>query len=312
MVLKEYVASDADDMRRWDVLLAEPRRGQIRLAIDFQKPLAVEDEKGLVLPILRADDVAWQSGLVAVEGSAELEVTIDPGEAFRRVDVGELVDAEYQPGRRLLGAFGSIGTGGQVKIDVVRPPEHTLYPVIAQHVELVTRLSASGTCQTAAKFRLRSKAPFIEVRLPAGARLWSGDVNGRPIKPQKDNEALLVSLPATESLVEVALRLLYEMDVTGVGLEGHVALDAPRLWLRGDGSGVEVPVADLDWRVHPPPGYAVVDSSGTVTAQPTRRRPALVHVARNTLGVMFACPMLLPAMQDGMIPSRSKTFRTPM
>ena len=72
------------------------------------------------LPIVVADGVAYQSGLVAVEGCAELEVRVDT--AARQVDVGELADAEYQPGRRLLGAFGFVGDPPAVKIDMLRHP----------------------------------------------------------------------------------------------------------------------------------------------------------------------------------------------
>ncbi len=299
VALKEFAATTADGQRRWDVLLAEPRRDRVRLAVDFQQPLAVEAHQGLVLPLVRAAGVVWQSGLVAVEGSAELEVAVDRGEDFRRVDVGELVDAEYRPGRRVLGAFGFVGLPGQVKIDVTRPPQHALYPVIVQRAELLSRLSAAGICQTAAQFRLRSKTPFLEVRLPRGARLWSADIDRKPIKPQKQRDALLVSLPATDSAREVTLRLLYESDVDGVGLQGRIALDGPTLWLReeGGGRGVAVPVADLQWRLDPPPGYVVVDSSGTVAPAPGRPRPALFHVARQTLVILGASP-LLPAIHE--------------
>ena len=67
-------ATPAGRLRRWNVLLAEPRRGRIRLAVDFQQPLPSAEPKGFSLPIAVADGVAYQSGLVGVEGCAELEV----------------------------------------------------------------------------------------------------------------------------------------------------------------------------------------------------------------------------------------------
>ena len=166
--LKEFSSRVDGNRRRWDVLLGEPRRGSVRLAVDFQQPLGSKSgspgftrsdkekpsEGGtptglgtvpilaaettltrkesfaaakmglspsasstggessqspaiLVAPMVRAEGVAYQSGLVAVEGGAELDVQVSTD--ARRVDVGELAEAAYQPGRRLLGAFGFVG-----------------------------------------------------------------------------------------------------------------------------------------------------------------------------------------------------------
>ncbi len=107
---------------------------------------------GYSLPIIVADGVAYQSGLVAVEGCAELEVKVDT--PARQVDVGELADAEYQPGRRLLGAYGFVGDPPAVKIDVLRHPGYGLYPAIVQECELDTNLSPDGQSQTQARFKL--------------------------------------------------------------------------------------------------------------------------------------------------------------
>ncbi|MBN2218303.1 MAG: hypothetical protein JW719_13085, partial [Pirellulales bacterium] len=98
--LKEYSSTTTERGREWIVPLVEPRRGTIALAVDFQQPLGDRDPRDLALPIVAAEGVAHQSGLVAVEGNAELDVRVTTD--ARPVDVGELVDAEYQPGRRLL------------------------------------------------------------------------------------------------------------------------------------------------------------------------------------------------------------------
>ena len=180
--LKQYTSLTGDGTRRWTVLLAEPRRGTIRLAVDFQQPLEAEQPKDLPLPIVRAAGVAYQSGLVAVEGSAELDVRVKT--AARRVDVGELVDAEYQPGRRLLGAFlyqmGFAGEPADVKISVFRHPGYRLDPAIVQKAALTTLLSCEGVSQTEAHFELRTKALYLEVILPPRSELWAADLDGKP------------------------------------------------------------------------------------------------------------------------------------
>ena len=130
MKLKEFGSEIVGRHRRWNVLLAEPRRDRVRLAVDFQQPLGAQEPHSFALPIVLADGVAYQSGLTSVEGCAELEVRVDT--SARRVDVGELAEADYQPGRRMLGAFGFVGDPPVVKIDVLRHPGYRLYPAIVE------------------------------------------------------------------------------------------------------------------------------------------------------------------------------------
>ncbi len=105
--LKEFVSEPGkpgDPLRRWNVLLEEATGGGIRLAVDFQQPLPSQEGRGIkdyALPLVQAAGVAYQSGLVSVEGSGELDVQVNT--TARRVDVGELPDT-CQPGG-ICGAF---------------------------------------------------------------------------------------------------------------------------------------------------------------------------------------------------------------
>ena len=266
VALKESTSEVVEGVRRWTVQLAEPRRGAIRLAIDFQQP---QDDQAtdLTLPLVRALDVAYQSGTIAVEGSLEQEVQVKT--ALRKVDVGELAEADYQPGRRLLGAFGYVGDTAHVKLAIARPTGHELPPAIVERAELVTMVSASGRAQTAARFQLRAKAQMIEVRLPADSTLWSAYLDGQPTLPQREGKSLLINLPAATEANRRDLQLVYETAVSELGLSSTVDLPAPQLLLRGEGhkTGSDVPLADLVWRLSTPAGFKVVRSDGTVFAE---------------------------------------------
>jgi hypothetical protein len=293
--LKEYVSSVEDGKRRWDILLAEPRAGRVRLAVDFYQPRVIEDQQGLELPVVLADGVIWQSGHLAVEGDAELEVSVTVDPRVRRCDVGELVDSEYQPGQRLLGVFGFADQPGAVKVDVIRREGHSLSAAIVHQARLASRLSTAGVCQTAAEFRLLTKVPLIEVTLPEQAELWSGSVNGKPIRPQREGNRWLINLPATEEGQTVTLQLVYEMPVGSTGLRGAIDMEAPHLRFRGAGgaAGQVVPVADFQWDLYPPSGCTVADSYGTVIWQPERLEPAIWTLAKGFGGVLFGSPLIL-------------------
>ena len=271
VALKEYtsemVGEKGQERRRWTATLADRRSGAVRLAVDFEQRLDSPEPKGLALPVVSADGVAYQAGLVAVEGSPELDVEITAHP--RKVDIGELVDAEYQPGRRLLGAFGFLGDPPPVKVSVVRNPAYALPPAIVQRAELETALSADGTAQTWARFLLRTKALFLAIRLPAGSTLWSASLDGKPVKPNREGDVLLVNLPAAEGGAGGVrnLQFAYETPVGRLGFWRGVSAAAPRLALHAAAGAPaeDVPTADLQWRVYLPSGYQVVRAEGSVS-----------------------------------------------
>jgi hypothetical protein len=270
--LKQFASEPAaHGLRRWNVLLQEARSGTVGVAVDFQQPLADQEPKNLPLPIVRADGVAYQSGLLAVEGSPELDVQVAPTGA-RGVDVGELADAEYQPGRRLLGAYGFVGDDAQiqaeVKVSVARHPGYPLYGAIVQEAALRTLLSADGLALTDATLALRAKAVVLEIRLPPQSRLWSAYLDGKPVLPQRDQQNVLVDLPAAAGSDVRQLRIVYQTAIKPVGQGGRVELPAAGLWLRADrrAAPLQVPLAHLTWDLELPAGFEVVRSEGTVAS----------------------------------------------
>ena len=275
VAVKEFNSVVEGDSRLWTVDLAQPIVGVGHLAVSFEQPLLVSDDNGqsqtLDLPMITASNVEYQTGSISVEGSAELEISLSTD--ARRVDAGELVDARYQPGRRLLGAYGFVGQPAAVTATYSRPKQHGLPSAIVQRAELVTVVSRSGVSQSAARFLLRTKASFIEVQLPADSTLWSVYLDGAAAKPQRDDDRLLISLPANKQLQMRDLQIVYETNHGTIGLWGDYQTVAPQLFLRAqsdDDPGAALPTADLNWYLHLPPGYRLATSRGTV-------QPNLMH-----------------------------------
>ncbi len=304
-MVKEFTSEDLEDGRRWTALLAEPVGGVVRLAVDFQQPMPDKDLQDFALPLARADDVAYQSAVVAVEGSAELDIKVKTD--ARLVDVGELVAAQYRVGKRLLGVYEFIGPLRPVQVDVNRRPGYGLPPAIVQRAELVTVLSPSGVSQTAARYQLRTKAAFLEVRLPAGSALWSAYLDGQPVAPQHDGDRLLLDLPASVQNAMRDLQIIYETPVTSIAMFNQVATEAPTLWLRSDRDtqSREVPTADVTWKLLLPEGHRLVRSSGTVYTQQLEPPRSAVW---NALGGMFVMAGGVP----GLLAARESMARSTM
>ncbi|UCF33788.1 MAG: hypothetical protein JSV78_00460, partial [Phycisphaerales bacterium] len=270
--VKEYESEIIADQRLWRVLLTERRMGTIRLVCDFDQAITLlehdlsskdkQDGKELNPPIVRAEGVAHQSGVVAVQGDAQLDIVITAHP--RKVDVGELAGADslVAAGSNAggLGVFEFLGPDPELTVRIARYAGYGLPQAVVQRAEFVTTVSSNGTSQTAARFRLRTRTSFVGIELPEGSELWSVEVDGMPAKPQRDRGRLLVSLPGQVGDELRDLRIVYETPVGAIGFWSDVSIPAPAIFLPGDNGenqSIRVPIADMSWHLCLPTGFAM-------------------------------------------------------
>ncbi len=312
--LKEYSHVTQDGKNLWTVLLAKAEIGTVRLAVDFEQRLADPEPQDLVLPVVRAAGVAYQTQMVAIEGDPALDIDIQT--AMRRVDIGELVEAQYTPGRRLLGSFASTADSEDVQIDVTRRALRPLPAAIVKRAELVTLISADGLSQSSARYLLQTKVPFLAIQLPADTELWSVTLNGKPIKPRRRGDQILLSLQTESPDENRDLQVAYQTPIANLRWLGDVSTHAPQLWLALDeqDQGAPVPQVDLVWHVHLPTGYSASRVRGTVFSSDVRRPEsplkALAKAAVTAGGGIHGPPMLMLAARERSVAARlpSPTF----
>jgi len=269
--VKEYSAAGTDGgLRLWNVRLAEPAAGKVHIAVDCRIPVEPGAVKMTLAPV-RADGVAYQSGYAAVEGTAELDVSVTRHP--RKADVGELAQAVYQPGRRLLGAYGFVGEPDPLEIAIVRRDMYAVPSSVVQDASLATDAGANGTALFSFHCSLRNKEPFIEVRLPAGSELWTALVDGKPSRPQNRDGALLVGMPAGKAAT--SLTVVYRGTMDPLGFWTKTAAEAPALFIpSADGAGGSaIPVSGLRWSLRMPTGYRVIQAGGTLTSDDVKPVP---------------------------------------
>ena len=96
----------------------------------------------------------------------------------------------------MLGAFGFVGDESATVISVARHPAYGLQPALVQSAKYVTVLGAGGRAQTSAEFQLRTKAGYLEAKLPAGSTLWSVILDGQTTQPQREGDRVLLGFPS--------------------------------------------------------------------------------------------------------------------
>ena len=175
---------------------------------------------------------------------------------------------------------------------------------IVQRAELVTLVSTAGVSQSAARYLLQTKLPFLAIRFPPGASLWSVSLNGNPVKPRRRGDQIVLSLQTDQvgnqdDMQQRDLQVVYEAPVSNVSWVGQIRTQAPQLWLIQDeqDTGVPVPQVDLVWYLHLPTGYRVSRVHGTVFTsasdlQPPKSPWQLLAQAGATVGGGMPGPFL--------------------
>ena len=276
--IKESTSEVIDDRRVWTVVLDQPRSGSIRLTVDYTQNAEQDNIENVTLPTARALGSEYQTGAIAVEGDADLETTIQ--ESPRGIDIGEVFDAEYQLGNRLIGVYGYVAEEDQVVVSIKRRAIEAMPATIVQRAEIVAQVSTHGRCQCAARFALKTKSSQIEVLLPKDASLWAVLLGGKPALAQGDDGQILIAMPADVTNPLRDLQVVYEMPVKSIMLGGKMRLQGPSLAERStpsqtsqDQPGTDtaklqtIPVANLKWEVYLPQGYQVTTIDGRLLEQ---------------------------------------------
>ena len=262
-----------DEGRRiWTVHLRRPVRQSIRLVLDYEVSLAIEQAQTLNLALPRCNRASYQSDRVAIEVVPSLEAAVKT--PMQAVDVGELAAAHYTPGRHWIGAYQAPADVEAVSLHVARRELASLPPVVVQRAEIVTVVSPTGTAQSAARYRLKTKVPLLSVVLPRGATLWGVMQDGEPVQTALRDGKLIVHLDATSSTQWLDLQVVYETLGVPWGRHATIDLVAPRLEIAHgkDGKATEVAQVEATWHLHLPQGHEVINVAGNMTT-PAARAP---------------------------------------
>lgn len=261
--VKDYSQQDSADGMLCKVIL-DRETTRAHLLVAYQLPFQHDGAKE-PLPLIQAQGVAYQSGRIAIEGGAELDVSInDPP---RKIDVGELAPFATQPGKRLLGVYAYTNELPTLTLDIKRQAVHPLPACLTALCDAVMILSPRGVAQLAVTYTLHPNLPAITLRLPENAVLWAITLDGQPATAQRasnDAREVLLPLPATTQ-AQRKLSVIYELPTAPFALLGRVHATLPQLCYHGsDGTPHNIPTADLYWRLYSPENYRLLAHGGSV------------------------------------------------
>ncbi|GAB6186178.1 hypothetical protein [Thermopirellula anaerolimosa] len=274
--VKQVTHEVRGERRYWTVRLQEPALGGVRLAVDWRQEWQAGDGKETPLPLATCDDVVYQTGIVSLEATSELEVEM-VGSA-RRVDEGELAAAEYQPGPGLLAVVSYGGNPPPLGIEARRHEVMETPPVLVQRAAIRTQFDVGGALVGQADFFLLTGGASLRLEMPPSGELWTALLDGRPLRVRQVGSEYRLDIPAGDVQALRHLRLVYGQRLRGFGLLGTAELQS--VWLSavaGTGQAAQqLACADLQWEVLLPPGFAVVRSRGNAMQIQADRSPLLL------------------------------------
>ncbi|MEZ0230099.1 MAG: hypothetical protein ACAI25_15860, partial [Planctomycetota bacterium] len=174
-----------------------------------------------------------------------------------------------KPAGRPLCAFSYARATGasesKLGIEIVRHEGASVLSAIVEQLTITSSFGKDGLSRHTAKFRCKNlQYQFFNLKVPAGAQIWSVLVDGVGVKPAADGDQKIIPLTKTGSpdqAVEVAVT--YEVKGSSMGRFGSGALESPVLLDKGASSGGQpIPVLKTSWSLALPDDFRYFEFAG--------------------------------------------------
>ena len=245
----------------WTIGLQDKAWGGYTLVVTYDYPF---DPQGAELPVggIHPQAVERETGSIAVTTAASLQLNVKTaGETLHRVDETELSAADRAMAARAVTlAWQYAGGDYALTLEAKRFAELRVLDAVADRTQITSVLTANGEMLTQASFMVKNnEKQFQRFQLPASAKLWSCAVNGQPVKPERDGDWVLVSLPRDLNRDQAfAVDIIYAQTngmVAAAKWSHPLELAAPR---------TDVPNTYAEWQVFVPPTLRLSDFGGSM------------------------------------------------
>lgn len=233
-------------------------------------------------PLLSLSGAQRETGEVLVEGVGAIELTAVESGGLRRMDVKEAgaitrslshspLQAAFRYNRRAADA-------PKLQLDWRQFLDADVLSAVAERATVTTLTNVEGRSLTEVTLRVRNHTqPFMKVELPAGAQLFSAEIEGQTVKPVKGDDGSRVPLlrQGLDSSKPYTVSFVYLSSGSRFGKNGSYDMGLPRL---------NIPVNLLTWEVSLPDRLEVKQFGGNAFSAelfPTAAQNFLIAGADN-------------------------------
>ncbi len=267
-VVADWKEKEVKGQRMIDVSLKTPKEGKFDFGIKaeriFEDQTVVADFNGFALP-----SSIREKGVIAVEmkGSAEAKVTEAVG--LDRASFSELppqlVSYSAKP---LIFAYKYLRHPYRMVLDITKHKELPVISTVVDSASGITLFTEDGKLVHRLTYTVRNTwKQFMEVTLPKDAELWGTYVDGKSVKPTKnEKEKILIPLNRSQSseggLAPFDVELIYFQKAEKLG------------WFGIKKSSFAIPdlmMSRVIWSIYLPFDYSFVHFGGTMEKEKIAR-----------------------------------------
>jgi hypothetical protein len=211
-------------------------------------------------PLLSFSGAQRETGEVLVEGIGAMELTAIESGGLRRMDVKEAgaitrslshfqLQAAFRYNRRATDT-------PKLQLEWRQFLDADVLSAVAERATVTTLTNVEGRSLTEVMLRVRNHAqPFMKVDLPAGAQLFSAEIEGQTVKPVQGTDGSRVPLlrAGLDSSKPYTVSFVYLSSGSRFGKNGSYDMGLPRLG---------IPVNLLTWEVSLPDRLEVKQFGG--------------------------------------------------
>jgi len=244
----------------WRVELQSPVRGNYLLTVTWDQPRSAKTN-ALALAGVVAENVERETGFLAISAKAPLQVSETSAADLQRVDTSDFPDWAGVTGGSTALAYRYVRPGYALALDVRRFDDAAVLEALVDSAQFTSVVADDGQMMTEMALSVRNNGrQFLEVELPADAKVWSAFVAGQPVRPsQRDGKLLLPIESSGADDGAMSVELTYVGTNVFPKTLGDVGFASPKF---------DVPLKNAHWEVYLPPDYNYQDlEKGTMTRE---------------------------------------------
>jgi hypothetical protein len=220
-----------EDGRALRLAFTRELTGTTRVEVAYERVLS-PDATTLEVPALHVEGAEPEQGRLAVEAVGAVEVWPRVVERLAPMDVRALPKRlSLQTTHPILHAWQYVHAEApfELTLELERHDELALRAATIEHAAYETAVSRDGVHLTRATYRVHNRhRQFLSLRLPAGAELWTAQLDGAPVKPAKGQGPDEVLVPLRNADEPFDVELVFRTRGEPVGLAGTVEVTLPR------------------------------------------------------------------------------------
>ncbi|HJY27077.1 MAG TPA: carboxypeptidase-like regulatory domain-containing protein [Pyrinomonadaceae bacterium] len=235
----------------------DPARRNHQFLIAFER---ANRETNVEAPMLEFPGAQRETGELLVEGAGAMELKAKESGGLRRIDVREANaitrSLSHFPLQAAFRYNRKANEAPKLQLEWQQFQDADVLSAVAERATVTTLANVEGRTLTEISLRVRNHAKgYMKVELPAGAKLFTAEVDGERVKPAEDSGITRIPLtrPGLDTSKPYTVSFVYLNEGARFAKNGSYDMGLPKL---------DIPVNLLTWEVALPERLEVKQFGG--------------------------------------------------